>query len=385
MGPSGTIDFSKWWVKESWSSSSRKGNPVVVTMENPNYSVVEIDAPDSAFQPLDKERGKNAKQFTWLLLLKAHRVVGGLAWLANSLCSLLHAVKKRLFLGHVETEMSAKAKFLFRVILTFLVMALAFLSFELVAHFKGWHYFHNHNLHLPQTSEITGWFHTAYVRWLEFRADYVAPPIQSLSRFCIVLFLIQSVDRILLCLGCFWIKFRKIKPAIDGDPLNSHDLEGSNQGYPMVLVQIPMCNEKEVTPFSQPYLSRACCFLFKTKQKKVVGAKTNQSWSGSFERTIIVMMMRMIRPALIFLLFSSWSLLCWIIIIMLMMMTILSRFDWCVDFGLQLLLIMMLMSLALSACRYMNNRFQQWANLIGQKIGCLFKFWMTLMMRAYSG
>ncbi|KAK7372149.1 hypothetical protein VNO80_05519 [Phaseolus coccineus] len=246
MGPSGTIDFSKWWVKESWSSNSRKGNPVVVTMENPNYSVVEIDAPDSAFQPLDKERGKNAKQFTWLLLLKAHRVVGGLAWLGNSLCSLLHAVKKRLFLGHVETEMSAKAKILFRVILTFLVMALAFLFFELVAHFKGWHYFHNHNLHLPQTSEITGWFHTAYVRWLEFRADYVAPPMQSLSTFCIILFLIQSVDRILLCLGCFWIKFRKIKPLIDGDPLNSHDLEGSNQGYPMVLVQIPMCNEKEV-------------------------------------------------------------------------------------------------------------------------------------------
>ncbi|KAG5137360.1 hypothetical protein JHK82_022091 [Glycine max] len=249
MGPSPSIDFSKWWVKESSSSSSRKGNPVVVTMENPNYSVLEIDAPDSAFQPVDKDRGKNAKQFTWLLLLRAHRFVGFLSWLGNSLCSLLHAVKKRLFLGHVETEMSSKAKFLFRVILTFLVMALAFLSFELVAHFKGWRYFHNHNnLHLiPQTSEITGWFHTAYVRWLEFRVDYIAPLIQSLSTFCILLFLIQSVDRMVLCLGCFWIKFNKIKPVvIDGDSLNSHDLEGSNDGYPMVLVQIPMCNEKEV-------------------------------------------------------------------------------------------------------------------------------------------
>ncbi|RDX88045.1 putative xyloglucan glycosyltransferase 5, partial [Mucuna pruriens] len=234
------MDFSKWWVKESWSSRKGKPNPVVVTMEKPNYSVLEIDSPDSAFQPLDKDRSKNAKQFTWLLFLKAHRVVGCLAWLGNSLCSLLHAVKKRLFLGHVETDMSAKAKFLFRLILTFLAMALTFLSFELVAHFKGWHYFHNRNL------EIKGCFHTAYVRWLEFRADYVAPPIQSLSAFCILLFLIQSVDRMLLCLGCFWIKFKKIKPLVHGDPFNSHDLEGSNQGYPMVLVQIPMCNEKEL-------------------------------------------------------------------------------------------------------------------------------------------
>lgn len=245
------IDFSKWWwVKESSSSSSRKGNPVVVTMENPNYSVVEIDGPDSAFQPLDKGRGKNAKQFRWLLLLKAHRAVGCVAWLGNSLWSLLGAVNKRLIFGQgvsVENEKSVKGKLLFRVILTFLVMALAFLSFEVVAHFQGWHY---HNLHIPQTSEIKGWFHTAYVRWLEFRADYIAPPIQYLSTFCILLFFIQSLDRMLLCLGCFWIKFNKIKPKIEGDTLNLNsddlELEGSNYGYPMVLVQIPMCNEKEV-------------------------------------------------------------------------------------------------------------------------------------------
>lgn len=253
MAPS--MDFSKWWVKESSSScsSSRKGNPVVVTMENPNYSVVEIDGPDSAFQPVEKDRGKNAKQLTWVLLLKAHRAVFCIAWLGNSLCSLLGTVKKRLIFGEgvsMETDKSGKAKLLFRVIITFLVMALAFLSFELVAHFKGWHYFHNNNLHIPQTWEIKGWFHTVYVKWLELRAGYIAPPIQSLSNFCILLFLIQSLDRMVLCLGCFWIKYRKIKPVIHGDILKSHDLEGPNHEYPMVLVQIPMCNEKEVTVFS---------------------------------------------------------------------------------------------------------------------------------------
>lgn len=268
MAPS--IDFSKWWAKDtSSSSSSRKGNPVVVTMENPNYSVLEIDGPDTAFHPVDKDRGKNAKQFTWVLLLKAHRAFGCVAWLGNALWSLLGAVKKRLFLGQgvsMESEKSFKGKLLFRVILTFLVMALAFLSFEVVAHFKGWHYFQGSNLHIPQTSEIKGWFHNAYARWLELRADYIAPPIQSLSTFCIVLFLIQSVDRMLLCLGCFWIKLKKIKPRIEGDdPLKLDDLEleGSNCGYPMVLVQIPMCNEKEVTVFSYcSYVLTTCCIFY---------------------------------------------------------------------------------------------------------------------------
>ncbi|KAI4355889.1 hypothetical protein L6164_004618 [Bauhinia variegata] len=240
MAPS--INFSRWWAKDT----SRKGNPVVVTMENPNYSVLELDGPDSAFQPVDKDRGKNAKQFTWVLLLKAHRAVGCIAWLGNALWALLGAIQKRLIFRQgvsVEIEKSAKGKLLFRVILTFLIMALAFLSFEVVAHFNG---FQNHNLHIPRTLEIKGWFHTAYVTWLEFRADYIAPLIQSLSTFCVVLFLIQSADRMLLCLGCFWIKLKKIKPRIEGDPFKSDDLEGSHCIYPMVLVQIPMCNEREV-------------------------------------------------------------------------------------------------------------------------------------------
>ncbi|KAG5523650.1 hypothetical protein RHGRI_035441 [Rhododendron griersonianum] len=235
--------FSRWWGKDT-----RKGTPVVVTMENPNFSVVEIDGPDAAFRPVDKDRGKNARQFTWVLLLKAHQAVGCLSWIGNFLWALLGTIKKRLILGQgvgMESEKS-KGKLLLRIILGFLVTALAFLGFEVVAHFNDWHYFQNHNLHIPQTWEIQGWMHKLYVGWLGFRADYVAPPIQSVSNFCVVLFLIQSADRLILCLGCFWIKFKKIKPRIQGDLFNSEDLEGSGYEYPMVLIQIPMCNEKEV-------------------------------------------------------------------------------------------------------------------------------------------
>uniref|UniRef100_A0A1D1YQ11 Putative xyloglucan glycosyltransferase 5 n=1 Tax=Anthurium amnicola TaxID=1678845 RepID=A0A1D1YQ11_9ARAE len=242
MAPS--IDLSDWWAKES-----RTGTPVVVTMENPNYSVVEIDGPDSpAFHPMDKGRGKNAKQFTWVLLLKAHRAVGCVAWLAAGLWALLNAVKKRLVLRQgvaVESDKPGKGRLLFKFIRGFVVISVVVLLFEIVAYLNGWH-FHRPHLHIPETTEIRGWMHTAYLLWLSFRSDYIASPIRALSKFCVLLFIIQSLDRMILCLGCFWIKFKKIKPRFQGDPFKSGDVEGSCYEYPMVLVQIPMCNEKEV-------------------------------------------------------------------------------------------------------------------------------------------
>ncbi|XP_057739681.1 probable xyloglucan glycosyltransferase 12 [Arachis stenosperma] len=63
----------------------------------------------------------------------------------------------------------------------------------------------------------------------------------------IVLFLIQSLDRLVLCLGYFWIRYKKIKNVATED-YSDLDLEsGEKKGFfPMVLVQIPMCNEREV-------------------------------------------------------------------------------------------------------------------------------------------
>lgn len=243
MAPS--LDFSDWWAKDT-----SKGTPVVVKMENPNYSVVEINGPDAAFRPVEKSRGKNAKQVTWVLLLKAHRAVGCLTWLATVLWALLGAIKKRLLFRQgvaTASEKLGKGKLLFKIIRLFLVTSLVILGFEVVAYFNGWHYFKNPtSLHIPKTSDIEGLVHMVYVGWLTFRGDYIAPAIQALSNFCVALFLIQSVDRMVLCLGCFWIKYKKIKPRFEGDPFKSDDVEGSNYEYPKVLVQIPMCNEREV-------------------------------------------------------------------------------------------------------------------------------------------
>ncbi|KAF6177009.1 hypothetical protein GIB67_022899 [Kingdonia uniflora] len=48
-----------------------------------------------------------------------------------------------------------------------------------------------------------------------------------------------------LCIDYFWLKYKKIKPSFDKDLFNA-DVEGSGYEYPMVLIQILMCNEKEV-------------------------------------------------------------------------------------------------------------------------------------------
>ncbi|XP_050215581.1 probable xyloglucan glycosyltransferase 5 [Mercurialis annua] len=239
------LDFSEWWAKDS----SKRGTPVVVKMENPNYSVVEINGPDAAFQPVEKNRGKNAKQVTWVLLLKAHKAVGCVAYMATFFWAFLGAVKKRLIFRQgvtVASEKLGKGKLVLTVIRLFLVTSLAILAFEVVAYFKGWHYFENANLHIPRTLDVQGLLHMCYVGWITFRADYLAPPIQLLSKFCVVLFLIQSLDRMILSLGCFWIKFRKIKPRVEKDPFKLVDAEAPDSPFPMVLVQIPMCNEREV-------------------------------------------------------------------------------------------------------------------------------------------
>ncbi|CAN7095870.1 unnamed protein product [Brassica rapa subsp. narinosa] len=231
--------FSDLWAKET-----RKGTPVVVTMENPNYSIVEVDEPESAFRPMERTRGKNAKQVTWVLLLQAHKAVGCLAWLATAFWSLLGSVKRRLCFTHrLGSERLGRDRWLFTAIKLFLAASLSVLVFELVAYYKGWHYFKN----IPTSKlEIQSLFHLLYVGWLSLRADYIAPPVKALSKLCIVLFLVQSVDRLILCLGCFWIKYKKIKPRIDEEPFGNDDVEGSGSEYPMVLVQIPMCNEREV-------------------------------------------------------------------------------------------------------------------------------------------
>lgn len=269
-----------WGVKES-----HRGTPVVVKMDNPNWSMVELEGPSeedliittTKTNPSSRDKGKgrnkNAKQLTWVLLLKAHRAAGCLTSLPPALFALVSAVKRRVASGRTDADadggggrekenLAVKSRF-YSFIKVFLCLSVFLLCFEVAAYFKGWH-FSAPNLELLWApafgvKDVFDWF---YALWVLIRVEYLAPPLQFLTNACIVLFLIQSLDRLVLCLGCFWIRFKKIKPVPKGGYLL--DLESGEKGFfPMVLVQIPMCNEKEVNYNHSLFVKFvvSCCFF----------------------------------------------------------------------------------------------------------------------------
>lgn len=246
---------SLWWAKEA-----HRGTPVVVKMENPNnWSMVELESPsdeDFIYQNDAAPKGgrnKNAKQLTWVLLLKAHRAAGCLTSIAAAFFSLTSIVRRRVASGRTDTTDNPRAAVNSRFyvcIKAFLWLSLLLLGFETAAYFNGWHFGHpdlqlQHLYSLTDAAAVKTAFDSLYSTWVLIRVGYLAPPLQLLTTVCIVLFLIQSLDRLILCLGCLWIKLRNIKPVAKHGIV---DLEtGDGDGYfPMVLVQIPMCNEKEV-------------------------------------------------------------------------------------------------------------------------------------------
>lgn len=269
-----------WWGKET-----HRGTPVVVKMENPNnWSMVELEGPSeddfllpsddvSSMSPYKREkvRNKNAKQLTWVLLLKAHKAAGCLTSIASALFSLASVVRRRVASGRTDstdnsaTENPAVKNRFYTCIKMFLWLSVILLGFEIAAYFKGWHFsapdlqlqylysldFHTFASPLAVKS-VFDWF---YSKWVLIRVEYLAPPLQFLANACIILFLVQSVDRLVLCLGCFWVKMKNIKPVAKQGAMDLESGDGSGY-YPMVLVQIPMCNEKEVY---QQSIGAVCC------------------------------------------------------------------------------------------------------------------------------
>lgn len=268
-----------WWSTSS-AKDTHRGTPVVVKMENPNWSMVELEGPsdeDFLISAADspsgggRVRNKNAKQFTWVLLLKAHRAAGCLTSLGSAMLGLSSAIRRRVASGRTDTDtdididparrgsdnLAVKGRFYF-CIKMFLWMSVVLLGFEVAAYLKGWHFGAPDLLQLEEylwaspAMGVRGMFDWVYTKWVLIRVGYLAPPLQFLASSCIVLFMVQSLDRLILCLGCFWIRFKKIKPV---PKEGAFDPESGETGYfPMVLVQIPMCNEKEVT-FSAHWLN----------------------------------------------------------------------------------------------------------------------------------
>lgn len=210
----------------------------MVTLEKTeNISLIELN--DAAAESILKEKQKAAspKQFTWVLYLKANRVLACIPWLAVGLCSVFGSVKRRIASSDPnEEDPRHRGRRLYRFIKVFLATTVAALLVETFAYFNKW------DLRKVNPLEVQNLVQLCFMAWLRLRADYVAPLVVTISKFCIVLFIIQSVDRIVQCLGCFWIKYKNLRPVVEGEPFDIED----GASFPMVLVQIPMCNEKEV-------------------------------------------------------------------------------------------------------------------------------------------
>ncbi|KAK6116048.1 hypothetical protein DH2020_008317 [Rehmannia glutinosa] len=225
----------------------------MVELESPSYE--DFMYPNDAVPK--GGRNKNAKQLTWVILLKAHKAAGCLTSIAAAFFSLASIVRRRVASGRTDSTDNSlrenpaiKSRF-YTCIKIVLWLSLLLLCFEMAAYFKGWHFgapdfqLHHRLYTLTHGFAVRDVFDLLYSKWVLIRVEYLAPPLQFLTNVCILLFLIQSMDRLILCLGCFWIKIRNIKPVAKQGLM---DLEsGDGDGYfPMVLVQIPMCNEKEV-------------------------------------------------------------------------------------------------------------------------------------------
>lgn len=209
---------------------------VVVTLDRPeNISLIKMnETSNESTRFQEKQRAASPKQFSWLLLLKLQRVLACVPWAAMSLRAVFGSIKNRI--ASSDQEDPRYRGRLYRFIKAFLALSVIALVVEIFAYFGKW------DLSLVNPWEVQSLVQWCYISWMSFRTDYVASLIATLSKFCIVLFMIQSLDRLIQCLGWFWIKYKRMKPVMEGGPCDVED----GASFPMVLVQIPMCNEKEV-------------------------------------------------------------------------------------------------------------------------------------------
>lgn len=83
----------------------------------------------------------------------------------------------------------------------FLLLSMLLLAVDVAAaHVQAWH-----SPPSPTCSLSEGHSATAYASSVRVRLERVAPALQFLTNECIVLFLIQSTERLILFLDCLWI------------------------------------------------------------------------------------------------------------------------------------------------------------------------------------
>ncbi|MED6179434.1 putative xyloglucan glycosyltransferase 6 [Stylosanthes scabra] len=251
MSRAPNYEFQEWWNKQREKNNVDLFQDKDRQAESAPFLSVDIQGDADAnggaggrarsSDPLvEKDRARSARQLSWVVMLKFQQLGAFLAWISNGAVHLVRTANRRISSAGSRYDSTSR---LYRAIRAFLIVVIVLLGFELLAYFKGWHF----SPPVVGSAEVLGMVGVVYARWLEIRAEYLAPPLQTLANVCTILFIVQSVDRIVLILGCFWIKFRRLKPVASVEYASiGENREVNVEEYPMVLIQIPMCNEREV-------------------------------------------------------------------------------------------------------------------------------------------
>lgn len=83
--------------------------------------------------------------------------------------------------------------------------------------------------------------------WQQVRAPLLVPFLKIMVILCLAMSLMLFVDKVYMGIVIIFIKILRKKPEkkYKWEPIKD-DLELANSSYPMVLIQIPMYNEREV-------------------------------------------------------------------------------------------------------------------------------------------
>ncbi|WVY97547.1 hypothetical protein V8G54_029698, partial [Vigna mungo] len=117
-----------------------------------------------------------------------------LGWLYGGLFHLARTAHRRIV---DSVSLRGDSSQLYRAIRVFPVVVILLLRFELIAYFKGLCF------RRTDPSDVLGMLAVVYAVWVNVRAWYLLPLLQSLVNLCTVLFIMQSVDRVVFILGCF--------------------------------------------------------------------------------------------------------------------------------------------------------------------------------------
>jgi beta-mannan synthase len=88
--------------------------------------------------------------------------------------------------------------------------------------------------------------------WKQTRIFVFIPILKCLVTICLVMSLLLFIERVYMSIVVVFVKLLRRTPekVHKWEPINDDDLELANTNYPMVLIQIPMYNEKEVCQLS---------------------------------------------------------------------------------------------------------------------------------------